>query len=269
MDVNHSIRLLQCSVDPDDESCFRVLVNREVKYLYIAPNTYSSEDMCFEPSLIAILPSLPPGNWNTGYISRNATDEQPRFTSVAKVRLPHIEHTWHPLRVDFSELRIGRRYRSHMYEAESAYFSEPVVIKFARFPWEIGYLDAETKAYQWLQGQRIGPKFLGHLTEGDRVIGFVMERITPSRHATPKDLVSCRKELRRLHRLHIMHGDLNKYNFLVRGEDATLIDLENARPCENHKELEAEMKGLERALMDSSGKGGQTIISNDVLQDEV
>ena len=64
----------------------------------------------------------------------------------------------------------------------------PIVVKFARFPFEIPYLDSETSAYQLIQNHQISPKFLGHLTEEGRVIGFVMELITNCRHATTEDL---------------------------------------------------------------------------------
>ncbi len=73
----YEIKVLQVSVDPldEDESHFRILVDGKfVKYLTIDAKLYSVDDMCFEPSLISILPPLPPGDWNTGRISRNRAD---------------------------------------------------------------------------------------------------------------------------------------------------------------------------------------------------
>lgn len=58
------IQLLHCSVDPDDISEFRILVDgRHVKYLTIDAGLYTPDDMCFAPSLITMLPPLPPGDW--------------------------------------------------------------------------------------------------------------------------------------------------------------------------------------------------------------
>ena len=261
--TQHDIHLLQCSVDPDDESDFRILVDQQVKYLYIAANTHESIDMCFEPYFISNLPPLPSGDWNTGYISRDSKTNQPRFTRVTKAELPQITQTWHPLRIDYLELQTKAKLRSHMYEVNTPHFSETVVIKFARFYWEIGYLEAETTAYQWLVGQDIGPKFLAHLTEHGRVIGFVMEHIGDSRHATPEDLEICQRSLRKLHQIGIKHGDVNKHNFLIRDGEATLLDFQSAKCCEDKKELDEEFESLAEALADTSGRGGVVIVTED------
>lgn len=55
---------------------------------------------------------------------------------------------------------------------------------FARFDWEIQYIGNETTHIN----HDIGPRFLGHLTEDGRVIGFPMERITNARHAALRTL---------------------------------------------------------------------------------
>ena len=99
-----------------------------------------------------------------------------------------------------------------MYKTSAPQLNLPVVVKFARFPFEIPYLDSKTSAYQWIQSHQIGPQFLGHLTEEGRVIGFVMKRITGHRHATMEDLALRQKTLSKLH-LSIKHGDINKHNF--------------------------------------------------------
>ena len=93
-DAVYNIKMLQCSVDPlDGESEFRILVNDKfVKYLTIDGGLYDADDMCFEPSFISIIPPLPPGDWNTGRISRNVADGQPHFSEVTKVQLPGVSH---------------------------------------------------------------------------------------------------------------------------------------------------------------------------------
>lgn len=67
---------------------------------------------------------------------------------------------------------VGEKLRTGVYEVTCPRFDTFVVAKFARFEWEIQYLENETVAYEWIDGRKIGPRFLGHLTEGDRVIGF-------------------------------------------------------------------------------------------------
>ncbi|KNZ71263.1 hypothetical protein J132_00100 [Termitomyces sp. J132] len=257
------IKVLYVSVDPLDESHFRILVDGKfVKYLTIDANLYSVDDMCFEPSLISILPPLPPGDWNTGRISRNCTNGLPHFSEVTKVELPSISHIWHPLQIDHLSLHMGRQLRSNVYEASTPQFDLPIVVKFAQLPYEIPYLESETSAYQWIQNHQISPRFLGHLTEEGRVIGFAMERITSARHAEPEDLALCEQALLTLHRLNIKHGDINKHNFLIHDDRATLIDFATAVQCNDAKVLEEEFRRLEKELTDTSGRGGCVIVES-------
>lgn len=88
-----SIQLLQASVDPDGEteSDFRILVkNRFVKCLTIDGGIYETDDMCFGPALVTLLPPFPSGNWNEGRISRDATTGLPYFAAATEKKLPGI-----------------------------------------------------------------------------------------------------------------------------------------------------------------------------------
>ncbi|KAH8729993.1 hypothetical protein BGZ61DRAFT_569940, partial [Ilyonectria robusta] len=67
---------------------------------------------------------------------------------------------------------------------------------------------AETTAYEWIDGKGVRPKFLGHLTEAGRVIGFVMEYIDDARSAQTGDLAACQAVLAKLHSQGIKHGDM-------------------------------------------------------------
>lgn len=257
------IQVLQASVDSEDQSEFRILVDRNfIKYLTIDPGLYDVSDMCFAPSLISMLPPLPPGDWNKGYISHNTSNLRPHFTRVTKLQLPGVTKVWHPLQIDYLELHMGQKLRSNVYEATCPQFNSTIIAKFARFDWEMPQLDAETSAYQWIEDHQIGPKFLGHLSEEGRVIGFIIERITDCRHATPEDISPCQRTLSRLHELGIKHGDLNKHNFLIRDGKATLIDFENSTRRNEAKALEEEFRTLQEELRDTSGKGGRIVESD-------
>ena len=126
-----------------------------------------------------------------------------------------------------------------------------MLVKFAVWPWEIPFMEVETAAYQWIRDSGIGPKFLGHLTEGrdGRVVGFVTEWVEGARAAGPGDIDGCKKALGRLHKLGIKLGDINRHNFLVRDRhDVVLVDFETAKRDCSATELEDEMNALESRL---------------------
>jgi hypothetical protein len=88
-----NIQVLQVSVDPDDESHFRVLVGGKLtKYLTVDTGVYDPDDMCFAPFLIPLLPPLPPGDWNMGHISKDPTHGRPYFATAKKILLPTVTH---------------------------------------------------------------------------------------------------------------------------------------------------------------------------------
>ncbi|KAL6908787.1 alpha-galactosidase A precursor [Trichoderma evansii] len=256
------IQFLQASVDPENESEFRLLVNNKcVKYITIDGGLYDSDDMCFGPSLVSLIPPLPSGDWNEGPISRNPATGNPHFATVSKTHFPGITRLWHTIQIDHLELRMGQNLRSNVYEATCSRFSSTIIVKLARFPWEVPQLERETMAYEWVDGQQIGPGFLGHLIEEGRAIGFVMDRIVGCRHATPNDFSLCRLALSKLHQLGIKHGDINKHDFLIHDGKATLIDFDSASRAVSASELEREILDLPDQLRDTSERGGRIIES--------
>lgn len=54
----------------------------------------------------------------------------------------------------------------------------------------------------------------------------------------------------------IVHGDINRHNFLVVGNKAVLIDFDCARGTTSEKALEDEMLSLRQQLDSTSGRGG-------------
>jgi predicted Ser/Thr protein kinase len=150
-----------------------------------------------------------------------------------------------------------------VYEAKSSNLPDEFVVKFARFGYEIQKLEAETTAYAWINGHNIGPKFLGHLIEHGRVIGFAMSKIEDARHATPDDLDICRQALRKLHALGIKHGDTNKHNFLINSHGVTLIDFDFAKQNATEVELNEELHLLRQEFADTSGRGGVSDLIDD------
>lgn len=252
-----NVELLQAEADEEDQSFFRLLVgNRHIKYVTINPGLYNVEDMCFGPSLVTLLPKLPAGDWNDALVAKNEVNGQPYFAHAIRTNFPGVKNTWHKTSVDYMDIVVGEKLRTGIYEVKCPLFDEVIVAKFARFEWEIPYLESETTAYQWIDGYGIGPQFLGHLTEEGRVIGFLMERIKNARHAGPQDLEPCRQALSRLHRLGVHHGDTNRFNFLICDSRAILIDFDSARKCDDQDALLEELEKLPKSLEDLSRRGG-------------
>lgn len=202
------------------------------------------------------LPKLPTGHWNDELVTKDTMDGRPYFVHANLTQFPGVRNTWHKTYIDYLELSIGRKLRTGIYEAKHSLFDDTVVVKFARFSWEIQYLENKTTAYQWIFGYDIAPQFLGHLTEHGRVIGLIMERITGARHAGIKDVEICGKVLSRLHDLGVQHGDINRFNFLVRNSRAILIDFDTARKCHDRDMLLQEFENLPGYLADPSSRGG-------------
>lgn len=255
------IELLHASIDAGVESHLRLLIcGKHIKYLTIAAGTYEADDMGFAPTLRSILPPLPPGDWNDGYIARHPTSGDPHFKTAVKTHFPGVQNAWHPTSFDYLDLEIDEEFRSNVCQAKlppsSASESKSVVIKFARFSWEIGYLDDECAAYKLLQGTSIGPKFLGNITEDGRVVGFVLEHIKGARHAGPDDHAACEEALSKMHHVGLLHGDINRHNFLMVGGEAVLIDFDHTRKTTDDEALRREMDELKTQLADTSGRGG-------------
>jgi predicted Ser/Thr protein kinase len=257
--TNSNVQLLATLVDSNDEeeSEYRFLVDeKHVKYVTVDPGVFPKNDRTFAPVLITMLPPFPPGDWNEGHISKDVFTGHPVFSRNTNRDLPGVKSIWHHTQIDHLELKKLDRVRQNIHQVTHSLFDRPVLVKFAEFPWQIPYFEAETTAYRWIDGKGIGPNFLGHVTEAGRLIGFVMENIDGARAAEPGDLTACQGILGKLHSLGIKHGDINRHNFLVRNGKVVLIDFETARRCSEREELESEYRRLEQSLYDPSCRGG-------------
>lgn len=65
--------------------------------------------------------------------------------------------------------------------------------------------------------------------------------------------------LRRSHGLGVVHGDLNKHNFLISERGVVLIDFETAKLSGDTEGMGREVVGLEGQLLDDSGNGGTVV----------
>lgn len=235
------IKMMACSVDFDDavESEFRFLVDQKhIKIVTTKAGALAGLDIepSFGPDIVRVMPCFPPGSWNQGTVAKDPATGRLVFSSTSRVDFPGVKDIWHPVTVDHLELTELDRFQQNTLKVSHHLFSRPVVCKLTAFPWQIPYMEAETRAYRWIQGKGIGPEFLDHVTEEGRVIGFVMEYVEGAT-ATREDADVCRAALTKLHSLGIKHGDVKKGNFVITGDKATMIDFEMARKCDHEHEF--------------------------------
>lgn len=246
---SEDIELLAARVDPkgDEKDEYRFLVDgKHVKYVTIEAGALPSEtDRSSGPDVLRVIPEFPPGDWTKGCISKSKSSGKPVFSSTSSDKLPAVECVWNPIVVDHLELKTVARLRQNVHKVSHVLFREPVIFKLANFPWQIPSVEAETTAYAWIEGEDIGPRFLGHVSEGGRVVGFLIENIAGGSPAKPDDSEACRTALSRLHRLGYKHGGVNRENFLIRPKGkVTIIDFEATRKCDDQKLLQAEKARL-------------------------
>ncbi|OAX31609.1 hypothetical protein K503DRAFT_70554 [Rhizopogon vinicolor AM-OR11-026] len=167
--------------------------------------------------------------------------------------LANVRTQWHQNRVDVLSLPRGKFVSSTVRVLK--YASRRVIAKIAAFEWDIPRREREIAVYQAIDGCGLGPTFLGHIVEGDRVIGFLLE-LLQGRPASPTDLQGCLGAVQRLHALDIVHGDPNRYNFIVAADrTVTLIDFENAMLCASAEEKDQELATLPAQLSEETGRG--------------
>lgn len=124
----------------------------------------------------------------------------------------------------------------HSYVREVLYNSRPAVSKTAAFDWQIPSIGRDTWGYSILDRHQrlhphkslIVPRVLGHLTECGRVVGILLERLEGD-VASVEDLPEFANALRGLHEIGLVHGDVNRFNFVVdkQSREVGMVDFEH------------------------------------------
>jgi hypothetical protein len=227
--------VLSMEVDDDDsfKSEYRLRIGNLVKYLIISPKTFARDTLSFP---VPSLPSLPwYDEWTVAHVSRDETSGDLQ-TSISNRTLAGVKCQWHHTLVDCLELQKIKLLTAMTFEAVShsilpILFQSPVttiIAKIARFEWEIPRIERETRAYQLLEGSGLAPRFLGHIHEYGRIVGFLLEKIE-GHPASIQDLGICETALEKLHKLGLLHGDANRYNFLSRKRGSNFLTLNVSR----------------------------------------
>ena len=246
----------------DVDNLYRFRSGSSVIYVVVEPHCVLIQDVAdygFPPAIRRLLPPTIPPSHNLVNISRCGAIA----TSCKRFADVKVETLWHPLLIDVSALQVVRALKPRVFKVK--YGSHFAIAKIARFEFEIPYIQTETEIYRLIDGEEIGPKFLAHLTENGRTMGFLIEYLD-SHCATTADFSKCTAVLVRLHSLQLVHGDINRNNFLIVGDEAKLIDFDSC--VKGSEEMRAaEFDRLHSALMEDSYRGAPWL-GQDLQEDE-
>ena len=246
MDHTNPICLAQDVHPPErDSSLYRLAYKTRIIYVEVHPTAnITYDDLIDNRFIIRLLPRFHNIPTDANWVDIESTT---RVTWSHKP-LKGVNRCWHPAKIDLRELRPLEYFTPQVCKVE--YNNNMAIAKFARFEYEIQFVQQETRIYEIIDGHDIGPRFLGHLTEENRVVGMLLEYIYDARNATVDDLEGCARVLQRLHQLRICHNDINLYNFLVRQSSHTVLmcDFETCEIDAGDEKLFTEQSQLTKSL---------------------
>jgi serine/threonine protein kinase len=242
------------SMDADHHTgVYRFSTNNTVFYVEAHPDAdIDAADYGFPPAISEILERTPrPSECNWADIRKNNRVEW------SKRPLKGLRSCWHQEKIDLRDLEPVKYLRHRVWQVR--YRGRLSVAKIARFEFELPWVERETLVYSIIDGESIGPSFLGHLTEEERVMGLLLEYVPDARPAGPADSAKCLTVLRKLHAFHILHTDTNIYNFLIVTETGVglMCDFEDCKLDVDSVELEQEEHDLRTKLQEDIGQSNE------------
>lgn len=235
-------------------------LEKSIRYARVLPGALPPDWM--QPNADIKLPEFPQGKWDIVDLVPSDVKDEARAINPRRVGLLRLA-PWHPLSIDYFELEKvdQHRYvklRDHV--SDTLYFVKhealmrtagvPVALmKLADSPPELAAMKTETEVYQVLEGTGIAPRFLAHVTEGGRIVGFLVEYLQDARQPRLSDYKAVADVLGKLHAKGIAHGDAHNGNFLVKPDGtAVMIDFELAWGCDDQAGFAEEMRELQFQL---------------------
>ncbi|KAF0642223.1 hypothetical protein NXS19_008448 [Fusarium pseudograminearum] len=195
-------------------SRYRLRVGNQVKYLTVSPGTFDRDTL---ESPLKFFPRLLVGEeWTVARFSRNKSSGDLNI-SASNRTLPGVDRLWHHTRVscfDLEEIAVFTPTVREVVDRSMPLPRNTMIATMARFEQELPSIKKETRAYQLLEGSGLAPRFLGHIHENGRVVGYLRDKLE-GRPASLHDLDGCEAALGRLHDLEILIGDVSRGNFLI------------------------------------------------------
>lgn len=246
--ASHELQPAGMESSPENESLYRFRKGSYVLYITLAANCRLLDDPCdygFPPAIRRLLPP-----------TIDTTHNHATITSSGSIIFSHqalkgITTLWHSNIIDITTLPVVREVKANVFKVR--YNGDWAIAKFARFEFEIQFIEAETVAHRSIEGKDIAPKFLGHLHENGRGVGMLLEYMD-GRRPGKGDYDACASVLDQLHCLGMIHGDINMDNFIVRAGKAKLVDFENCRRG-TEEERRKEVEVLKKEFLDDSRRG--------------
>ncbi|KAI3317291.1 hypothetical protein HD806DRAFT_550577 [Xylariaceae sp. AK1471] len=202
---------------------------QDIKYLVVSHDvqTLGTPERFYSTTDSIELPVLPGGNWNCAEINRSPDGKKALVTKTSCAHLAGVEEIWHPLQIEYLTLKIHPMETSNerVQLVSHPFLDTPnnlAAMKFASFEDSIVSIEHETRVYKALEGSDAAPKFLGHVAENGRVIGFLMEYIEGARRVSSDEgfydlaLDLCGSALKTLHDQGVAHRDAHPGNCLIR-----------------------------------------------------
>ncbi|KAI1501117.1 hypothetical protein F5X99DRAFT_383949 [Biscogniauxia marginata] len=226
----------------------RLLVDgTTIKYATVDKDTFDRRWYADDKVDTIVFPELPTGDWTWAWISKDPESGLPSVTGhIKQPQVRGVSNVWHDTRIEYLDLekiqvihvekRGCNRREDRMNLVKHPLFDGPVLMKIAEIPSHMRSVESDTAAYKAIEGTGIGPKFLGHVTEGGRVMGFLVEWIEGAREARAEDKEACIAALEKLHERGVAHRDAHQGNFLIKDDRVYIIDFEDSKIC-NDEEL--------------------------------
>lgn len=84
-------------------------------------------------------------------------------------------------------VQSGSPIRTNFHEASHAPLSDSITFQLASFPWQMIFLNLETRAYEWTADRDTGPTSRAHIAEGGRLPWPLTSRFERIQHEGFKD----------------------------------------------------------------------------------
>jgi predicted Ser/Thr protein kinase len=246
-----------------DDILYRVLrSSNHIVYIRVTPPSIIPEDkQTYSPDTIRELAKHSPWSqhWTTLTINGHGEHLQYIIDGQTPHRLDVEDLSSRYDRIDVLDLSHGTRLKQRVTEVDL--HGTSLILKIARFAFEVKWMSHEARIYAALQDTDLAPRMVALVYEGtpDRITGILLQKFE-GKAAESEDLDVVTNSLERLHDV-VRHGDLNRWNIIVTRDGPRFVDFEDSemRPTDDSREFEErlveEKAKLEEALRDESGAG--------------